>query len=176
MQTVMAQPYTELAPMHFPMARPILPESERWRLDAHMVVYMTLEHGDTAIWYPYMTSLHTKDILFTWFKKPAIKDAVMHSRLNGQGDVHNFHPDGSVTARWFGATYHWPAGEPESYIVQGTITEPTHFHNGVACYSNCSPHYHNMATEPCYDYCEDECSHSDGGNTAVAEELLSDDE
>ncbi len=165
MQTAMIQTYTDFQREYRPMSRPVLPESERWRLEAHQVVSLNKTNGVRISWYPYMTTVEAGNYLITWFKKPTIKDAVQQTKLKPHGDVYIFHTDGSVTARWFGQTYHWPAGEPESYVVSGTIVEPTHFHDGTACYASCPPHYHNDG-ESC---CGSECDSVDG-------ELSSDDE
>lgn len=153
MQTVMIQHASHFNRIHRLERRPALPVSERWRHDAHQTVRMTLNNGDSITWYFGMTVYNATDgHIYTWFDKPTIADAVQNSMQRGHRDVHIFHTDGSVTARWFGADYFWPAGECETYIAEGSIVEPTHFHHGEACYANCEHHYHDLTYKPCYEY------------------------
>lgn len=135
MQTVMIQHASHLDRIHRLERRPALPESERWRLATHKTVRMNIANGDSVTWYMGMTVYNATDgHIYTWFDKPTIADAVRN--FMGKGSVHIFHPDESVSARWFGANYFWPAGESATYIAEGTIIEPSHLHHGEACYAD----------------------------------------
>ncbi len=139
METAQIETFPMYTCHHSPMARPVLPESERWRIEAHTFVRMKTTDGCTLLWLPGMTTLETDSMYITWHKKPTLKDAVESSfpTWANDGNLYTFHSDGSVTTRKSNEHWYWPPGESESYIVHGTILEPTHFHDGMACYGIC---------------------------------------